>query len=137
MATKEENLNRLRQLAGLPGARGGYTRGVLRDIAQRVILSCGKRSLCFPGGIMPGDESGPEQNHTGRWVSRLHNTDAPDDVKAVRVRKCLHVMGYCTETGRPVELTYRGMRVLVPSPLATAHDTATERLSMRDFQNAF
>ncbi|EKM2928885.1 DNA-packaging protein FI, partial [Escherichia coli] len=50
-----------------------------------------------------------------------------DDVKAVRVRKCLHVMGYCPETGRPVELTYRGMRVLVPSPLATAmiqHGTA-------------
>ncbi|WP_428841452.1 DNA-packaging protein FI [Escherichia coli] len=77
-------------------------------------------------GIMPGDESGPEQNHTDDG-EQLHNTDATDDVKAVRVRKCLHVMGYCPETGRPVELTYRGMRVLVPSPLATAmiqHGTA-------------
>ncbi len=45
-------------------------------------------------GIMPGDESGPEQNHTDDG-EQLHNTDATDDVKAVRVRKCLHVMGYC------------------------------------------
>lgn len=34
---------------------------------------------------------------------------------------------YCPETGRPVELALRGMRVLVPSSLATAmiqHGTA-------------
>ena len=75
---------------------------------------------------MHADESVSEQNYTddGR---QLNNTDIPDDVKAVRVRKCLHVMGYCPETGRPVELTFRGMRVLVPSSLATAmiqHGTA-------------
>ncbi|MFE8040431.1 DNA-packaging protein FI, partial [Escherichia coli] len=79
-----------------------------------------------PEGIMHSDESGADQNHTDDG-EQLHNTDATDDVKAVRVRKCLHVMGYCPETGRPVELTYRGMRVMVPSPLATAmiqHGTA-------------
>ncbi|HAJ2225528.1 TPA: DNA packaging protein, partial [Escherichia coli] len=71
-------------------------------------------------------ESGADQNHTDDG-EQLNNTDAPDDVKAVRVRKCLQVMGYCPETGRPVELALRGMRVLVPSSLATAmiqHGTA-------------
>ena len=79
-----------------------------------------------PEGIMHSDESGADQNHTDDG-EQLNNTDAPDDVKAVRVRKCLQVMGYCPETGRPVELALRGMRVLVPSSLATAmiqHGTA-------------
>ncbi|KDW77361.1 hypothetical protein AB42_5095 [Escherichia coli 1-392-07_S1_C2] len=34
----------------------------------------------------------------------MNNTDAPDDVKAVRVRKCLHVCGVDGETGESVEL---------------------------------
>lgn len=79
-----------------------------------------------PEGIMHSDESGADQNHIDDG-EQLNNTDAPDDVKAVRVRKCLQVMGYCPETGRPVELALRGMRVLVPSSLATAmiqHGTA-------------
>ena len=117
MATKEENLNRLRQLAGLLGRDA--------DIAQRV-SEWEEELAVSPEGIMHSDESGADQNHTDDG-EQLHNTDATDDVKAVRVRKCLHVMGYCPETGRPVELTYRGMRVMVPSPLATAmiqHGTA-------------
>ena len=124
MATKEENLNRLRQLAGLLGREADMS-GSAADIALRVSeweeeLAASRES------IMHADESVSEQNYTddGR---QLNNTDIPDDVKAVRVRKCLHVMGYCPETGRPVELTFRGMRVLVPSSLATAmiqHGTA-------------
>lgn len=47
MATKEENLNRLRQLAGLLGREADMS-GVLR-ILLNVCLS-GKRSLLFPGG---------------------------------------------------------------------------------------
>ncbi len=46
MATKEENLNRLRQLAGLLGREADI--GVLR-ILRNVCLS-GKRSLLLPGG---------------------------------------------------------------------------------------
>lgn len=124
MATKEENLNRLRQLAGLLGREADMS-GSAADIAQRV-SEWGRGACCFLEGIMHSDESGADQNHTDDG-EQLHNTDATDDVKAVRVRKCLHVMGYCPETGRPVELTYRGMRVMVPSPLATAmiqHGTA-------------
>lgn len=45
MATKEENLNRLRQLAGLLGREADMS-GVLR-ILLNVCLS-GKRSLLFP-----------------------------------------------------------------------------------------
>ena len=122
MATKEENLNRLRQLAGLLGREADMS-GSAADIAQRVSE---EELAVSPEGIMHSDESGADQNHTDDG-EQLHNTDATDDVKAVRVRKCLHVMGYCPETGRPVELTYRGMRVMVPSPLATAmiqHGTA-------------
>lgn len=124
MATKEENLNRLHELAGLLGREADMS-GSAADIALRVSeweeeLAASRES------IMHADESVSEQNYTddGR---QLNNTDIPDDVKAVRVRKCLHVMGYCPETGRPVELTFRGMRVLVPSTLATAmiqHGTA-------------
>ncbi|EEV5904637.1 DNA-packaging protein FI [Escherichia coli] len=124
MATKEENLNRLHELAGLLGREADMS-GSAADIALRVSeweeeLAASRES------IMHADESVSEQNYTddGR---QLNNTDIPDDVKAVRVRKCLHVMGYCPETGRPVELTFRGMRVLVPSSLATAmiqHGTA-------------
>ncbi|MBZ9181074.1 DNA-packaging protein FI [Escherichia coli] len=124
MATKEENQKRLRQLAGLLRREADMS-GSAADIAQRV-SEWEEELAASREGIMPGDESGPEQNHTDDG-EQLHNTDATDDVKAVRVRKCLHVMGYCPETGRPVELTYRGMRVLVPSPLATAmiqHGTA-------------
>ncbi|ELW2102217.1 DUF1983 domain-containing protein [Escherichia coli] len=117
MATKEENQKHLRQLAGLLGREADMS-GSAADIAQRV-SEWEEELAASREGIMPGDESGPEQNHTDDG-EQLHNTDATDDVKAVRVRKCLHVMGYCPETGRPVELTYRGMRVLVPSPLATA-----------------
>ncbi|ENT6583671.1 DNA-packaging protein FI [Escherichia coli] len=124
MATKEENLNRLHELAGLLGREADMS-GSAADIALRVSeweeeLAASRES------IMHADESVSEQNYTddGR---QLNNTDIPDDVKAVRVRKCLHVMGYCPETDRPVELTFRGMRVLVPSSLATAmiqHGTA-------------
>lgn len=124
MATKEENLNRLHELAGLLGREADMS-GSAADIALRVSeweeeLAASRES------IMHADESVSEQNYTddGR---QLNNTDILDDVKAVRVRKCLHVMGYCPETGRPVELTFRGMRVLVPSSLATAmiqHGTA-------------
>ncbi|EFE6976571.1 DNA-packaging protein FI [Escherichia coli] len=124
MATKEENLNRLHELAGLLGREADMS-GSAADIALRVSeweeeLAASRES------IIHADESVSEQNYTddGR---QLNNTDIPDDVKAVRVRKCLHVMGYCPETGRPVELTFRGMRVLVPSSLATAmiqHGTA-------------
>ncbi|EFA4856344.1 DNA-packaging protein FI [Escherichia coli] len=124
MATKEENLNRLHELAGLLGREADMS-GSAADIALRVSeweeeLAASRES------IMHADESVSEQNYTddGR---QLNNTDIPDDVKAVRVRKCLHVMGYCPETGRPVELTFRGMRVMVPSSLATAmiqHGTA-------------
>lgn len=123
MATKEENLNRLRQLAGLLGREADMS-GSAADIAQRVSeweeeLAVSRRALCT---LM----SRADQNHTDDG-EQLNNTDAPDDVKAVRVRKCLQVMGYCPETGRPVELALRGMRVLVPSSLATAmiqHGTA-------------
>ncbi|MEE6988700.1 DNA-packaging protein FI [Escherichia coli :H19] len=124
MATKEENLNRLRQLAGLLGREADMS-GSAADIAQRV-SEWEEELAAFREGIMYGDESGAEKNYT-EDAGQLNNTDDPDDVKAVRVRKCLHVMGYCPETGRPVELTFRGMRVLVPSPLATAmiqHGTA-------------
>ncbi|CAD6519718.1 DNA-packaging protein FI [Escherichia coli] len=124
MATKEENLNRLHELAGLLGREADMS-GSAADIALRVSeweeeLAASRES------IMHADESVSEQNYTddGR---QLNNTDIPDDVKAVRVRKCLHVMGYCPETGRPVELTFRGMRVMVPSSLAIAmiqHGTA-------------
>ncbi|HBA7074043.1 TPA: DNA-packaging protein FI [Escherichia coli] len=124
MATKEENLNRLRELAGLLGREADMS-GSAADIAQRV-SEWEEELVASPENIMHGDERGAEQNYTEDG-GQLHNTDAPDDVKAVRVRKCLHVMGYSPETGRPVELTSRGMRVLVPSSLATAmiqHGTA-------------
>ena len=114
MATKEENLNRLRQLAGLLGREADMS-GSAADIAQRV-SEWEEELAVSPEGIMHTDDG-----------EQLNNTDAPDDVKAVRVRKCLQVMGYCPETGRPVELALRGMRVLVPSSLATAmiqHGTA-------------
>ncbi len=104
MATKEENLNRLRQLAGLLGREADMS-GSAADIAQRV-SEWEEELAVSPEGIMHSDESGADQNHTDDG-EQLNNTDATDDVKAVRVRKCLHVMGYCPETGRPVELTYR------------------------------
>ncbi|GCJ57126.1 phage DNA packaging protein [Escherichia coli] len=124
MATKEENLNRLRQLAGLLGREADMS-GSAADIAQRV-SEWEEELAASREDIMHSDESGSDQNYTDDGEP-LNNTDAPDDVKAVRVRKCLHVMGYCPETGRPVELTFRGMRVLVPSSLAMAmiqHGTA-------------
>ena len=124
MATKEENLNRLRQLAGLLGREADMS-GSAADIAQRV-SEWEEELAVSPEGIMHSDESGADQNHTDDG-EQLNNTDAPDDVKAVRVRKCLQVMGYCPETGRPVELALRGMCGLVPSSLATAmiqHGTA-------------
>ncbi|HBA7189406.1 TPA: DNA-packaging protein FI, partial [Escherichia coli] len=108
MATKEENLNRLRELAGLLGREADMS-GSAADIAQRV-SEWEEELVASPENIMHGDERGAEQNYTEDG-GQLHNTDAPDDVKAVRVRKCLHVMGYSPETGRPVELTSRGMRV--------------------------
>ncbi|HAV7522883.1 TPA: DNA-packaging protein FI [Escherichia coli] len=124
MATKEENLKRLRELAGMLEREADMS-GSAADIAQRV-SEWEEELAASPESMMHGGESGAEQNYTDDG-GQLHNTDAPDDVKAVRVRKCLHVMGYCPETGRPVELTYLGMRVLVPSSLATAmiqHGTA-------------
>ncbi|ENU4538377.1 DNA-packaging protein FI, partial [Escherichia coli] len=83
MATKEENLNRLRQLAGLLGREADMS-GSAADIAQRV-SEWEEELAASREGIMPGDESGPEQNHTDDG-EQLHNTDGPDDVKAVRVR---------------------------------------------------
>ena len=109
MATKEENLNRLRQLAGLLGREADMS-GSAADIAQRV-SEWEEELAVSPEGIMHSDESGADQNHTDDG-EQLNNTDAPDDVKAVRVRKCLQVMGYCPETGRPVELALRGMRAV-------------------------
>ncbi len=48
-------------------------------------------------------------------------------VNAHQILTCLHLCGVDGETGNPVELTYRGMRVLVPLPLAKTtlmHGTA-------------
>ncbi|MCX8338305.1 DNA-packaging protein FI, partial [Escherichia coli] len=115
---------RLRQLAGLLGREVDMS-GSAADIALRV-SEWEEELAASREGIMHSDESGSDQNDTDDG-EQLNNTDSPDDVKAVRVRKCLQVMGYCPETGRPVELALRGMRVLVPSSLATAmiqHGTA-------------
>ncbi len=59
MATKEENLNRLRQLAGLLGREADMS-GSAADIAQRV-SEWEEELAASREGIMPGDESGPEQ----------------------------------------------------------------------------
>ncbi len=92
MATKRRKSESLRQLAGLLGREADYS-GSAAGILRNVCVLSGKRELAASReGIMPGDESGPEQNHTDDG-EQLHNTDATDDVKAVRVRKCLHVMG--------------------------------------------
>ncbi|EER9977653.1 DNA-packaging protein FI, partial [Escherichia coli] len=99
MATKEENQKRLRELAGLLGREADMS-GSAADIAQRV-SEWEEELAASREGIMYGDESGAEKNYT-EDAGQLNNTDDPDDVKAVRVRKCLHVKGYCPETGRPV-----------------------------------
>lgn len=117
MTTREENLNRLCQLAGLLGREADMS-GSAADIAQRVPEREEELAIS-PESIMHSDESEADQNHTDDG-EQLNNTDAPDDVRAVRVRKCLQVMGYCPETDHPVELVLRGMRVLVPSLLAMA-----------------
>ncbi len=62
MATKEENQKRLRQLAGLLGREADMS-GSAADIAQRV-SEWEEELAASREGIMPGDESGPEQNHT-------------------------------------------------------------------------
>lgn len=99
MATKEENLNRLRQLAGLLGREADMS-GSAADIAQRV-SEWEEELAVSPEGIMHSDESGADQNHTDDG-EQLHNTDATDDVKAVRVRKCLHVMGIARRQAVPL-----------------------------------
>lgn len=75
---------------------------------------------------MRSDESGADQNHTDD-DEQLNNTDAPDNARAVRVRKCLQVMGYCPETGCPAELALRGICILASLSLAATmiqHGTA-------------
>ncbi|WP_213084581.1 DNA-packaging protein FI, partial [Escherichia coli] len=62
MATKEENQKHLRQLAGLLGREADMS-GSAADIAQRV-SEWEEELAASREGIMPGDESGPEQNHT-------------------------------------------------------------------------
>ncbi|EFG2179474.1 DNA-packaging protein FI, partial [Escherichia coli] len=76
MATKEENQKHLRQLAGLLGREADMS-GSAADIAQRV-SEWEEELTASREGIMPGDESGPEQNHTDDG-EQLHNTDATDD----------------------------------------------------------
>ncbi|HHZ0569202.1 TPA: DNA-packaging protein FI, partial [Escherichia coli] len=73
MATKEENLNRLRQLAGLLGREADMS-GSAADIAKRV-SEWEEELAASREGIMPGDESWSEQNHTDDG-EQLYNTDA-------------------------------------------------------------
>ncbi len=85
MATKEENLRTVFvNWLACWGARRIYRSAA--DIAQRV-SEWEEELAASREGIMPGDESGPEQNHTDDG-EQLHNTDATDDVKAVRCAEC-------------------------------------------------
>ena len=72
MATKEENQKHLRQLAGLLGREADMS-GSAADIAQRV-SEWEEELAASREGIMPGDESGPEQNHTDDG-EQLHGAD--------------------------------------------------------------
>ncbi|HFO4229051.1 TPA: head-tail joining protein [Escherichia coli] len=72
MATKEENLNRLRQLAGLLGREADMS-GSAADIAQRV-SEWEEELAVSPEGIMHSDESGADQNHTDDG-EQLNNTE--------------------------------------------------------------
>ncbi len=79
MATKEENQKRLRQLAGLLGREADMS-GSAADIAQRV-SEWEEELLSSWEGIDAGDESGKPR----LTMCEQFNTDATDDVKAVRV----------------------------------------------------
>ena len=56
MATKEENLNRLRQLAGLLGREADMS-GSAADIAQRVSEWEEGTEVPASNGVLPGDRS--------------------------------------------------------------------------------
>ncbi|EZJ12560.1 DNA packaging FI family protein [Escherichia coli 1-182-04_S4_C3] len=111
MATKEENLNRLRQLADLLGREADMS-GSAADIAQRVSEWEEELAVSPENEIADVDDTVHEQacRHTGE-----------DDVgilERIRLLKCFYLCGVDDETGEPVEHVDAGRVILMPPSVA-------------------
>lgn len=115
MATKEENLQRLRELAGRLGREPDVS-GSAADIAQRVAEW--EEEIAASGeGATTGNEPEGEQSSFGEPVTQ-HDGALPDEMVTVRALTCLHVDGYAAENGRATELTRQGMQIRVSPSVA-------------------
>lgn len=115
MATKEENLQRLRELAGRLGREPDVS-GSAADIAQRVAEW--EEEIAASGeGATTGNEQEGEQSSSGEPVTQ-HDGTLPDEMVAVRTLTCLHIDGYAAENGRATELTHQGMQIRVSPSVA-------------------
>ncbi|EFJ1219454.1 hypothetical protein HII06_005495 [Escherichia coli] len=115
MATKEENLNRLRQLAGLLGREADMS-GSAAEIAQRVaeweeeIQSSGE-------DVQVGDTVIRERETAAHDVRE----DTSGALTRIRVLTCLHLCGIDGETGESVEIADVGRVILIMSSDAKTH----------------
>lgn len=106
MATKEENLQRLRELAGRLGREPDVS-GSAADIAQRVAEW--EEEMAASGGTAT-TENEPE------WEQSYGAL--PDEMVTVRALTCLHIDGDAAENGRATELTCKGMQIRVSPSVA-------------------
>ncbi|MBJ9144249.1 DNA-packaging protein FI [Citrobacter braakii] len=115
MATKEENLQRLRELAGRLGREPDVS-GSAADIAQRVAEW--EEEMAATGEVATTeDEPVTELPPSGGQVIQNDGT-LPDEMVTVRTLTCLHVDGYAAENGRAIELTRPGMQIRVSPSVA-------------------
>ncbi|CAH3737601.1 DNA-packaging protein FI [Citrobacter freundii] len=115
MATKEENLQRLRELAGRL-EREPDVSGSAADIAQRVAEW--EEEIAASGEVATTkDKQVIEQPPSGGQVIQNNGT-LPDEMVTVRTLTCLHVNGYAAGNGMPIELPSPGMRIRVSPSVA-------------------
>ena len=110
MATKEENLNRLRQLAGLLGREADMS-GSAADIAQRV-AEWEEEVCASENEIADVDDTVYEQAY------RNTGEDAFGILERIMLLKCFYLCGVDDETCEPVEHVDAGRVILMPPSVA-------------------
>ncbi len=115
MATKEENLNRLRELAGMLGREADIS-GSAAEIAQRVAEW--EEEIQSSGDDVPGMDTVIRERETVDHDVREGTSGA---LTRIRVLTCLHLCGIDSETGESVELADVGRVILIMSSDAKTH----------------
>lgn len=130
MATKEQNLKRLDELALILGREPDIS-GSAAEIAQRVAEW--EEEMQSSGDDVQVMNMDIRERENAAHDVREETSGA---LTRIRVLTCLHLCGVDGETGESVELADVGRVILIMSSDAK-HTLMVEWLFMRDFQNAF